>query len=105
MSARNIQVASLQITSSTAAKTLYATTANQGFPPDIDKLIISNTSSTSTLVTLSDGVNNYYYSIGPNTSNPVTIDSNTIPSDRASTAWTVQCGTSVASIYITAIMS
>lgn len=97
MSQANTSTTSIQINSSVAPVTLF--TKQGDTPPDIKKLILANTSATACLVTISDGVKNYYYVVPA--SNTL-IDNGFLTSDKASTSWTATCNTSVNSIYVTA---
>jgi hypothetical protein len=101
MSQQNVPSASRQINASVAAVQLIADPAGDPVPVDINKLILSNTSATGTLVTVTDGVVNYYYNVGAG----ATVIDTELEADRASTGWTVTCATSVNSLWVTAIFS
>ena len=87
------------ITSSTSATNIL--TGISSVYTDICSLTITNSSGTATLVTLSDGTNSYIFSAGVGPGWGVTIPfSPPIPATSTNTNWTLQCGTSVASIYV-----
>jgi hypothetical protein len=98
MSQQNVPSASLQINASVTAKQLIADATGDPVPVDINKLILSNTSATACLVTVSDGVNNYYYNVNAY----CTVIDNNLEADCRSTGWTVTCATSVNSLWVTA---
>jgi hypothetical protein len=85
------------ITSSTSATTVVAA-AGSGVYADISSLIVTNSSTTATLVTLSDGTVSFVYSV-PAGSGFTMPFSPPLPATSANTAWTLACGTSVASVY------
>jgi hypothetical protein len=99
MSQQKISCANQQINANQAAVVLLTDPSGVGNPPDITKLIITNTSATATLVTLSDGINNYYYGVP---AGGCLIDDGLVSSDIRSTQWTVQTAQSVNSVYISA---
>ena len=99
MSQQQIKVANQQINANQAAVTILTDPAGVGNPPDIEKLILANSSTTASLVTLSDGINNYYYEVP---AGGCVIDNGTIEADVRSTAWTVQVAQSINSLYVTA---
>ena len=101
MSQQNIVDKSWQINSSVAPVTILTDASGQPVPADIKKIILANSSATPTLVTLSDGVNNYYYNLPANG----TIIDEDIESDRASTAWTITCATSVNSVWASVVVN
>lgn len=85
------------ITSSTALTTILA--AQPGYFACITGLTITNSSSTATLVTLSDGFKSYIYALG----GPGGIVMQKVSPKIATNpnaVWTLTCGTSVASIYV-----
>jgi hypothetical protein len=87
------------ITSSTSATNIL--TGISGVYTDICSLTITNSSSTATTLTLSDGTNSYPFSAGAGPGWGITIPfSPPIPATSANTNWTLQCGTSVASILV-----
>lgn len=88
---------SIQINADQGVKTLVANTTKEGDSPDITKLILANTSATPCLVTISDGISNYYYEVPANNT---IVDGIGLNADVSSTAWTAQCGSSVNSIWI-----
>ncbi len=98
MSQQNILTATTQINANQAAVTILTDPTGVGNPADITKLILANTSVTASLVTLSDGVNNYYYCVPAGGS---IVDDGLISSDKASTKWTVQVAQSINSLYVT----
>lgn len=90
--------ATIAITSSTTATSLIAAVASTF--NDIYNIEITNSSSTATLVTLSDnGTAKHVWSI-PGGSGITKNMSVPITQAAANTAWTITCGTSVASIYV-----
>ena len=66
MSQQKIVDKSWQINNTTAPQTILTDFTGDPVPADIKKLILANSSATATLVTLSDGVNNYYYNVPAN---------------------------------------
>jgi len=87
------------ITSSTVATTVVAA-GGAGVYRDLTNITITNSNAnTSTIVTLSDGTVPVIYNVGANSGVSVAL---TTPrkATNANTAWTLQCGTSVASIYV-----
>ncbi len=85
------------LTSTTTATTVVTAAGTSVFA-DITSLIISNGSATATAVTLSDGSVSYSYNLPAGGG----LVSNFDPPLKATTsnvAWTLQCGTSVASVY------
>ncbi len=108
MSSQKIRQISVILTNTTPF-TLETDTPGEPVPADISKLILANTSATAVQVTLSDGVNNYYYAVPPGE----TVLDHDIPSDGgdialnlpASTKWTVTLAANVTSLCVTAIFS
>ena len=85
------------ITSSTAATTVVTAGGASVFT-DISSLTVTNSSATATTITLSDGTTPFVYNCPAN--GGFTIQFNPpVPATTANTAWTLQCGTSVASVY------
>ena len=88
------------ITSSTASTTVVTAGASGVFN-DVTSIVFTNSSSTATVVTLSDGTASYTYIVPPTdmrgVAYPVPLAETT-----AATAWTVTCTTSVASIIVDA---
>jgi hypothetical protein len=86
------------ITSSTTSTTVL--TAAASIFADITSITLANSSATATLATLSDGTNSYiFYVPGGDTRGAayqVPLAATTV-----NTAWTLTCGTSVASLYVT----
>lgn len=64
---------------------------------DIDLLIITNASSTGSLVTLSDGTNNYHFYAPANDTRAYGIS---LVDSTPNTAWTAQVAQGGANIYI-----
>ncbi len=91
---------STTITSSTGATTIVAA-QGAGVFADLTSLIISNSAGTATLVTLSDGTKSRIFSIAA-TGGIVIPFARPLKHSTANTAWTLTCGTSVASIYVVA---
>lgn len=89
--------ADLTLTSTTTPTTLIAAGGASVFT-DITNLVIGNSSATATLVTLSDGTASHIYSLPP-TSTIVIPYATPLKATTANTAWTLACGTSVASVY------
>jgi hypothetical protein len=88
------------ITSSTSAITVLNAIASTYC--DITSLTVTNGSATPTAVTLSDGTNSYVFNAGAGSG--FTIPFGTpLPATSINTAWTLTCGTSVASIYVTIV--
>lgn len=85
------------ITSSTSVTTVVAA-GGSGVFTDITSLIIMNSSATATLVTLSDGTVSYVYYLGAGSGFTMPFNP-PLPATTANTAWTLTCGTSVASVY------
>jgi len=89
------------ITSTTGATTVVAAVASTYC--DITSLTITNSSGTATLLTLNDGTNSYIFSAAAGPGWGITIPFNPpLPAASVNTAWTVACGTSVASVYVVA---
>lgn len=85
------------ITSSTSPVTCV-TAAGSGVFTDITSLTVTNGSVTATTVTLSDGTSSFVYNCSGG--GGITIPFNPpLPATTANTAWTLTCGTSVASVY------
>ena len=101
MSQQKIIDKSWQINATVAPQTILTDAVGNPVPADIKKIILANSSATPTLVTLSDGVNNYYYNV-PANGTIIDID---ITSDSASTAWTVTTATSVNSLWVSAVIN
>ena len=107
MSQSIVPAAAVQLNANVTPYTLIPSTGP--VPPDIEEIIFANTSASPCMVTLSDGINDYYYEVPAN----ATIIDHNIPShggDAAkninpSAGWTVQCGSSVNSMYVSAIYS
>ena len=60
MSQQKIVEKSVQINANTSAVNILTDFSGDPVPADIKKIILANQSATPTLVTLTDGVNNYY---------------------------------------------
>lgn len=88
------------ITASTTATTIIAAVASQF--SDIVMLVLTNTSATATTAILSDGTNSYELYV-PATDVRGFTTGVILPATSANVAWTVQCGTSITSLFITAI--
>jgi len=88
---------------------LETDTPGQSAPADINKLILANSSATAVQVTLSDGVNNYYYVVpagGTVIDNNILSDGGDIALNLpASTQWTLTLAANVTSILATATFS
>jgi hypothetical protein len=92
---------STTITSSTTATTIIAAAASTY--NDLTQLTITNGSTTATVVTISDGTNTLgLYNI-PAGGGIVLPFPTPVSQTTANTAWTATCGTSVASIYVSAV--
>ncbi|TDK63563.1 hypothetical protein [Sapientia aquatica] len=86
------------ITSSTAATTII-TAGGAGVFNDITRLTVTNGSATATAITLSDGTYSEVFNCAAG--GGFNIEFNPpMPATTAATAWTITCGTSVASIYV-----
>jgi hypothetical protein len=85
------------ITSSTAATTIV-TAAGASVFADINSIDVTNGSATATSVTLSDGTTSFIYNCAAG-GGFVKQFIPPLPATTANTAWTLTCGTSVASIY------
>lgn len=90
---------------SSAAETTIVTAGGSGVFNDLTSLTFSNSSATATLITLKDSTAGTTRSIislagGQNLVIPM-VDGNGVQSS-SNANWTVTCGTSVASIYVTA---
>jgi len=103
MSHQVIPQQSIQIKNTTSAQTLLSVPNSIPIVPDIRKLILANASSSNCLVTLSDGVKNYYYAVPANS----TITDSYIPSTgtnaNKSGQWTIACASSIDSLWVSAI--
>lgn len=89
------------ITSSTTATTIIGAQGASVFA-DITSLTVTNGSATATTVTLSDGTFSAVYNV-PGGGGFVNTFSPPLPATAANVAWTLTCGTSVASIYVVAV--
>jgi hypothetical protein len=98
MSQQQVPVVNQQINANSSAVTILTDALGVGNPPDITKLIIANTSATASLVTISDGINNYYYCVPAGG----TVIDGELYADVRSTKWTAQVAQSINSIYISA---
>ncbi|MDM0042157.1 hypothetical protein QTI05_24175 [Variovorax sp. J22R193] len=86
------------ITSSTSATTVVSAIVSTF--TDITSFTVTNSSSTATLVTLTDGTTAMIFSLAAGPGAGFTKEFSTpLYATTANTAWTLQCGTSVASIY------
>lgn len=90
---------STTITSSTSSTTVVSA-AGAGVYADIASITFVNSSATATLVTFSDGTNSYYF-YAPAGDMRGAVYQVPLAATTANTAWTVTCGTSVASLYVT----
>ena len=95
MSNQNIPQYSGQINNVATAVTIVPKAPTGSGGSDIRTLLLANTSATPPLVTLSDGVNNWYILVPANN----TITLHNIPSDRLATGWTLTCSPGVNSIW------
>lgn len=86
----------ITITSSTSPATLISGIAST--KTDIENIVFANSSATATLATLSDGTKSFYFYIPAG--NTIGISNTLYQATTANTAWTVTCGTSVASLYV-----
>lgn len=89
---------STTITSSTSATTVVSTIASTF--TDIASIAFANSSASATLATLSDGTNSYYFWV-PAGDMRGAVYQVPLPATTVNTTWTVTCGTSVASLYVT----
>lgn len=89
------------ITASTAATTIIAAVASQF--SDIVLLVLTNTSASATTAILSDGTNSYELYVPATDVRGFTTGGTILPATSANVAWTVQCGTSITSLFVTAI--
>jgi hypothetical protein len=85
------------ITSSTTATTVVTAGGASVFT-DLTSLTVTNSSATATLVTLSDGTVSMVFNV-PGGGGFTMPFNPPMPATTANTAWTLTCGTSVASIY------
>jgi hypothetical protein len=67
---------------------------------DLTYLTLANNSGTPTLVTLSDGTNDYYFEVGAY-STVKALDNGALIASNPDTNWTIQCGTGVSSLFWT----
>ncbi|MFI4919881.1 MAG: hypothetical protein ACHP65_10040, partial [Legionellales bacterium] len=91
----------LSIASDTSSHTLIAASGSAGYYIDLTQLEITNGSNTNTVLTISDGTNNYNYALAP--LGGVISKPGEYPKLAASanTAWTAQLSVS-ANVYINA---
>jgi len=90
------------ITSSTSATTVVTAGAS-GVYNDIYGLVLTNSSATATTATLSDGTTSYVFEVPAGDTRGFMLPAgDAVSAASAATAWTVACGTSVASLYIAA---
>lgn len=83
---------------STTSPTTVVTAGGASVFTDITSITVTNGSATATTVTLSDGTVSQVYNVPAG--GGFTIPYNPpMPATTANTAWTLQCGTSVASVY------
>lgn len=90
---------STTITSSTGSTTVV-TAGAAGVLNDITSITLTNSSASATLATLSDGTNSYYFYCPAGDMRGATYQV-PLAATAAATAWTLTCGTSVASLYVT----
>lgn len=93
-----VGVQATTITSTTAATTVVSAGGASVFR-DLTCITVTNGSATATLVTLTDGTKPCVYNV-PAGGGFVIPLSTPRKATTANTAWTLQCGTSVASIYV-----
>jgi hypothetical protein len=92
--------ATIEITSSTAETNFYVTAA--GLMADITQLIFSNNSATATVITLRDSVAGparMIINIPANATIPISFDAAPLRTTTTGSTWTLQCATSIASLY------
>ncbi|HEV2403226.1 MAG TPA: hypothetical protein VGS08_03415, partial [Candidatus Saccharimonadales bacterium] len=94
-----VAMQSTTITSSIASTTVVTAAGSNVFA-DISSIVLGNSSASATLVTLSDGTNSYYFYVPPGDTRGASYQV-PLAATTANTAWTVTCGTSVASLYVT----
>jgi hypothetical protein len=90
---------STTITSSTGSTTVV-TAGAAGIFNDITSITLTNSSASATLATLSDGTTSYYFYVPAGDMRGASYQV-PLAATSAATAWTVTCGTSVASLYVT----
>lgn len=100
-----IQSTSQEITASIAQKTLIASLAVlqpllDGAFADIEYLVLANNSATPTLVTISDDTNDYYYEVAANSTFKAVGFGETLMGSSKDTPWTIQCSTSISSLFV-----
>lgn len=107
-SVRELKGKQTTIITSSTSETTIVTAGAAGVFNDVYKLIIANTSATATEVTIRDTTTGTGNSLEPfyvpagDTRGFTLAESGANPQTTAASNWTAQCGTSVASIKITA---
>lgn len=92
-----------QATTITASvtSTTVVTAGGAGVFTDITTLTVTNSSATALIVTLSDGTTSFIYALAAN--GGIAFPNTFMPATTANVAWTLTCGTSVSSIYVTVV--
>ena len=92
---------------SSTTETTIVTAAGTGISADLYGLVIANTSSTYTKVTIKDstgGTTRMVFSVPPQDTRGFMVPATAaIPQSSSNSNWTATCGTSVANIEITAL--